>query len=118
MGKFVSDMDGSKFAPTAEIKTAGAMIKGILGEKRAVPSKYEKPYNVFSLKVIDADCKFVSDKQEVTPEVGTVVDVFAPTRLNNQLSKVAAGQTVTIKYLGTKKSGKGNPAHTFSVEVE
>jgi hypothetical protein len=45
------------------------------------------------------------------------VDAFAPTRLARQLAQVTIGETVTITYAGTKKVGKGNPAHCFTVEV-
>lgn len=118
MGTKITDIGGGKdFAPTAELKTIGASITGVLGEMRTIPSPYEKPYVVYSLKVTDAACKFTSNKKEVEPEANSIVDVFAPTRLQRQLAQVQAGQTVSIKYLGTTKLGKGNPAHMFEVEV-
>lgn len=118
MGKIISDMDTSKFAPTAVLKVAGASITGILGDVRFVKTQYgEKP--VYSMKVADATCKFTLGKDEVEPEAGTMVDIFAPTRLNNQLKQVQKGQTVKIDYLGTvkNKGGKGMPAHSFRCEI-
>lgn len=104
----------SGFAPTAVLKEEGAMIKGVLGAMRQVETKWgAKP--VYKLTVLDASCKFVVGKEEVTPEPESVVDIFTTTRLAAQLAKVPVGETITIRYLGTKPSGKGKPAHTFSV---
>lgn len=113
-----SNGDGGSFAPTALLKEQGAMLKGVLLGKREVKTQYgAKP--VYSFKVLDASCKFTTgkDKQEVQPAEGDTVDAFAPTRLARQLAQVAAGETVTITYAGTKKVGRGQPAHFFSVEV-
>lgn len=107
----------SGFAPTAFLKEEGAMVKGSLGALRMVKTQWgEKP--VYKLTVIDATCRFTVGKEEVTPEAGAIVDVFATTRLAAQLAKVPVGETITIRYLGTKPSGKGKPAHTFSVVGE
>jgi hypothetical protein len=111
--------DGGDFAPTAVLKEKGAMLKGILIHKREVKTQYGlKP--VYSFKVIDASCKFTTgkDRAEVQPAEGDTVDAFAPTRLARQLAQVTEGETVTITYVGTKKAGKGMPAHVFDVTVE
>lgn len=119
MGRTILDENGGggDFNPTALLKQAGAMLKGVLVERREVKTQYGlKPVYVF--KVLEASCKFTLGKdKEVQPEEGSLVDAFAPTRLERQLAQVSAGETVTITYRGTKKVGKGMPAHTFSVEV-
>lgn len=105
------------FAPTAEIRAEGAMLKGVLLSSREVETQWgKKP--VYRIKVLDADCKFTLDKAEVTPVEGSEVDVFAPTLLNVQLKKVPVGEMITIKYLGRGKKGKGQPPHMFSVVGE
>ena len=115
-----SNGDGSgEFAPTALLKEKGAMLKGVLIAKRDVKTQYgAKP--VYSFKVLDASCKFTAGKEktEVQPAEGDTVDAFAPTRLARQLAQVREGETVTITYAGTKKVGKGMPAHCFDVTVE
>jgi hypothetical protein len=109
--------DGGDFAPTAVLKEKGARLKGVLLSKRLAKTQYgERP--VYSFKVLEASCKFTQGKAEVQPEEGDTVDAFAPTRLARQLSQVANGETVTIEYAGTKKTGKGLPAHIFAVTVE
>ncbi len=116
MGTKVSD-EGGEFKPTAIIKVAGAMLKGVFQARRLVKTKYgEKP--VYSLKVVDADCKFRTGETESFPQENELVEVFAPTRLARQLEKVKQGQVVTIKYIGQKSVGRGNPAHCFDVEVD
>lgn len=117
MGQKIPDSGGDgEFPATAVIKVAGAMVQGVLQGVRLVKTKYgEKP--IYSLKVTDADCKFKKGDAEAFPEAGELVDIFAPTRLARQLSKVQNGQTVTIRYAGQKKVGRGNPAHVFDVEV-
>lgn len=121
MGRQIADENGAggTFAPTALLKQEGAMLKGILMGKRDVKTQYgAKP--VFSFKVLDASCKFTLGKErtEVQPEEGATVEAFAPTRLARQLAHVNVGETVTIVYQGTKKVGRGNPAHIFEVTVE
>jgi hypothetical protein len=121
MGRSIADTngDGGDFNPTAILKEAGAMLKGVLVEKRNVKTQFgDKPVYVF--KVLDASCRFTMGKErkEVQPEEGALVDAFAPTRLARQLAQVTAGETVTIVYKGTKKVGRGNPAHVFDVQVE
>jgi hypothetical protein len=118
MGRIIQDQNGSggDFAPTALLKEKGAMLKGVLLGKRDVKTQFgDKP--VYSFKVLDASCKFTKGKEDFQPEEGSTVDAFAPTRLARQLSQVAEGETVTITYAGTKKVGRGNPAHMFTVEV-
>jgi len=118
MGKMIADSSGGgSFAPTALMKEEGKMLKGILTSKREVETMYgAKP--VYSLKVEDASCDFSLGKgQNVTPEAGATVDLFAPTRLERQLVQVPLGKSVTIIHTGKKKVGKGQPAHTYSVEV-
>lgn len=120
MGKAIPDEDGGgSFNPTAQLKETGAMLKGILASKRDVKTQYG-PKPVYSFKVLDATCAFTlgKERREVHPEEGALVDAFAPTRLARQLAHVEVGQTVTIAYVGTKKVGRGNPAHIFAVEVE
>lgn len=120
MGRAIPDKDGGgSFNPTALLKEEGAMLKGVLVEKRDVKTQYGmKPVYVF--KVLDASCKFTvgKDRKEVQPEAGDLVDAFAPTRLARQLEHVSKGETVTIMYQGTKKMARGQAAHTFSVEVD
>lgn len=110
---------GDGFAPTALLKEKDAMLKGVLVGKRDVKTQYGM-MPVFKFKVLDASCRFTLGKenQEVQPEEGTIVEAFAPTRLARQLAHVNEGETVTILYQGTKKVGRGNPAHIFKVEVE
>lgn len=117
MGTKLSDAGGMvEFNATALIKEAGAKIVGTIVEKRSVTTQYgELP--VYTMTVKEADCKFTKEKKAYEPAEGEKIDFFAPTRLERQLIQVAMGQTVSIKYLGTKKFGKGNPAHTFEVEV-
>lgn len=118
MSKFIKDENGGgSFSPTALMKTEGKMLKGTLTGRREVKTMYgNKP--VYSLTVLDASCDFSIGKGEnVQPEEGATVDLFAPTRLERQLVQVPIGSTVTIIHTGTKKVGKGQPAHTYSVEV-
>lgn len=122
MGRAIPDQNGGgEFVPTAILKEAGAMLKGVLVGKRDAKTQFGlKP--VYSFKVIDASCRFMltkdGEKTEVQPDEGATVDAFAPTRLARQLAHVKEGETVTIKYEGTKKVGRGQPAHIFGVEVE
>lgn len=113
-----SNGDSGSFAPTALLKEKGDMLKGVLIGRHNAKTQYgDKP--VYSFKVLDASCKFTlgKDRAEVQPAEGDTVDAFAPTRLARQLAQVADGETVTITYVGTKKAGKGMPAHVFNVEV-
>jgi len=119
MGRTIADENGGggDFNPTAMLREAGAMLKGILVGKRDVKTQYgAKP--VYTFQVLDASCKFMANKAEVQPAEGDKVDAFAPTRLARQLAHVNTGETVTITYAGQKKVGRGNPAHIFTVEVE
>lgn len=119
MGKMIADTNGGggDFNPTALLKEKGAMLKGVYLEKREAKTQYG-PKPVYTFTVLDASCRFTQGDAEVQPEEGAKVDFFAPTRLERQLLHVNKGETVTILYQGTKKVGKGQPAHTFSVEVE
>jgi hypothetical protein len=120
MGRAIPDTNGggTDFNPTALLKETGAMLKGVLVSKRDVKTQYG-PKPVYSFKVLDASCKFTTGKEntEVQPNEGDTVDAFAPTRLARQLAQVNVGETVTITYAGTKKVGRGQPAHCFTVEV-
>lgn len=118
MGRPVPDENGGgDFAPTALLKEEGAMLKGTLVSKREVKTQFGmKP--VYQFKVLDASCRFTKNKEEVRPDEGDLVDAFAPTRLARQLAHVKDGEIVTIKYKGTKKVGRGNPAHIFDVEID
>lgn len=118
MGRTIEDVNGGgTFAPSAMLREKDAMLKGILTGTREAKTQYG-PRPVYSFKVLDASCKFIQDKQEVQPAEGDIVDVMAPTRLARQLAQVAVGETVTINYKGTKKVGRGQPAHIFDVEVQ
>jgi hypothetical protein len=118
MGRTIADANGGgDFAPTALLKEKDAMLKGVLKSKREIKTMYG-PKLVYSFTVLDATCRFTKDKQEVSPEEGQVVDVIPPTRLARQLAQVQEGETVTMTYAGTKKVGKGQPAHCFKVTVE
>jgi hypothetical protein len=118
MGRKIADENGGgTFAPSAMLREKDAMLKGMLAGVREVKTQYGlRP--VYSFKVLDASCKFTQNKTEVQPNEGDLVDVMAPTRLARQLSHVNVGETVTIAYQGTKKVGKGMPAHIFDVTVE
>lgn len=120
MGRTIADENGGSgdFNPTALLKEAGAMLKGVLVEKREVKTQYG-PKPVYVFKVEDATCKFTlgKERKEVQPEEGALVDAFAPTRLARQLAHVNVGETVTITYAGKKQMARGQAAHTFSVEV-
>jgi hypothetical protein len=118
MARHIPDENGNgTFAPSAMLREKDAMLKGTLNAVREVKTQYGlRP--VYSFKVLDASCKFVQNKQEVQPNEGDLVDVMAPTRLARQLTHVNVGETVTIVYQGTKKVGKGMPAHVFDVTVE
>lgn len=118
MGRAIPDANGSgSFNPTALLKETGATLTGVYVERREAKTQYGmKP--VYTFTVLDASCRFTLDKNEVQPEEGTKVDFFAPTRLERQLSHIKVGETVTIAYAGTKKVGKGMPAHVFNVTVE
>lgn len=118
MPRTIADENGGgEFAPTAILKETGAMLKGILVGKRDAKTQYG-PKPVYSFKVMEASCKFMLNKVEVQPEQGATVDAFAPTRLARQLAHVENGETVTIEYKGTKKVGRGQPAHIFDVKVD
>jgi len=117
MPKVISDVDTSKFAPTAQIKVEGAMLKGKLVSKIERKTKWGlKP--VYGIEVADATCKFTKGDDEVFPNAGDKVEFFAPTRLERQLIQVPLNSTVTLKNTGRKDTGGANPAHTFHVEVE
>lgn len=117
MGKFIPDANGGgNFAPTALMKEEGKMIRGVLESVRSAKTQYG-PRPVYSIKVTDATCAFTQGDATVTPEGGTVVDMFAPTRLERQLVKVPFGTEVTITHVGMKKVGKGQPAHIYTVEA-
>lgn len=118
MSRTIADENGGgDFAPTALLKEKDAMLKGVLKSKREIKTMYG-PKLVYSFTVLDATCRFTKDKQEVQPEEGSIVDVIPPTRLARQLAHVNEGETVTMIYQGTKKVGRGQPAHIFKVEVE
>lgn len=118
MGRAIPDENGGggEFNPTAMLREDGAMLKGTIVSKRDAKTEYG-PKPVYTVKVLDASCRFVKDKKDVEPDEGSLVDFFAPTRLARQLAHVSEGETVTIVYKGTKKVGRGNPAHIFGVEV-
>jgi hypothetical protein len=119
MGRKIPDSNGGggSFNPTALLKEKGAELKGIYLEKREAKTLYGmKP--VYTFTVLDAACRFTSGGVEVQPEEGAKIDFFAPTRLERQLQHVKIGETVVIKYAGTKKAGTGMPAHCFDVEVQ
>lgn len=116
MKRKIADQD---FAPTAEIRTTGATLTGILSSSRTVKTKFgDKP--VYALKVLDGDCKFTigKEKAEAFPEQGDEVEIMPTTRLARQLAKVNVGETVKITYLGVGKNVRGNPPHLFDVEVQ
>lgn len=119
MGRVIHDEGGSSgdFPPTAELREANAMLKGTIESRMERDLGYGmKP--IYRLRVIDASCKFMLQKQEVQPEEGALVEIIAPTRLARQLAHVNVGETVTIENAGKKKVGKGQPAHIFKVIVE
>lgn len=106
------------FAPSAEMRVEGKMIKGVLVSKRTVKTSYgDRP--VYTIKVTDATCDFTTgkDRHAVDVEPNSDVDMFAATRLERQLLQVPLGSIVTITHAGMKKFGKGMPAHTYEVEV-
>lgn len=116
MGQVISDVDKTNFAPNAQLKVEGSMLKGKLVGKRDVKTKWG-PKPVYVVAVADASCKFVKGEEEVFPEAGTKVEVFATTRLERQLAQVPMNSNIEIRYLGRKDTGGANPAHTYHVEV-
>jgi hypothetical protein len=117
MKKVADTNGGGNFAPSAYLKEDGAMVEGILLSVRQVKTQYgDKP--VYTLKLKDYSCKFAQGETFVEPSENTDVDFFAPTRLARQLEKVKFGKLVRISYAGTKKIGKGNPAHVYDVLCE
>lgn len=119
MGRTIPDEggNGGDFPPTAELREANAMLKGVLDGRVERDLGYGmKP--IYRFKVLDASCKFMLQKQEVQPNEGALVEVIAPTRLARQLAHVAVGETVTIENAGKKKVGRGQPAHIFKVVIE
>jgi len=118
MAREIPDVSvGGNFPPTAELRDNGVMLKGvILGHEQRDLGFGLKP--IYRIQVLDASCKFRKEKVEVRPEEGTTVEVIVPTRLARQLEHVKEGETVTIVNQGTKKVGRGKPAHVFAVTVE
>ncbi len=116
--KNVPDVNGGgSFAPTAFLKEKDAMLEGLLVAVRQVKTQFgDKP--VYSLKLKDYTCKFAQGEKFVEPAENTMVEFFAPTRLNRQLESIEMGKLVRITYAGQKKVGKGNPAHIFNVLTE
>ena len=116
MGTVIKDQDTTKFAPTAQLQTAGASLTGVLVGKKERKTKWGmRP--LYSVKVTDADCKFMKGDAEVFPNAGEDVEFFAPTRLARQLDQVPMNSNVVIRYLGKKETGGANPAHAFHVEI-
>ncbi len=117
MKKVPDTNGGGSFAPTAFLKEDGAMVEGILKSVRQAKTQYgDKP--VYTLTLKDYNCKFSKDEEFVEPAENTDVDFFAPTRLARQLEKIKLGKLVRITYAGTKKVGKGMPAHIYDVLTE
>lgn len=116
MGQKLSDMDATKFAPSAKFKEKGQTLKGVLMGSREIKTMYG-PKVVYSFKVEDASCLFIRDKQEIKPVKGDTVETIPPTRLAVQLGKAKAGDLLLITYLGLGKKVGANAPHTFDVEV-
>lgn len=120
MGRVILDTGvGGDFPPTAEMRELGAMLKGTIVRKEERDLGFgTKPIYVF--KVIDASCKFTvgKERKEVQPEEGALIEVIAPTRLARQLAQLKEGDVVTMINAGTKKVGRGKPAHVFDVVAE
>jgi|WetSurMetagenome_2_1015567.scaffolds.fasta_scaffold469822_3 hypothetical protein len=116
MGKVISDVDSSNFAPNAQIKVDGASLTGILKNRREIKTKFGMK-SIFVLEAVDAECKFMRGTEEVFPQPGEKVEIMPPTRLERQLNQVPMGSKVLIKYLGKKATGGPNAAHVFHVEV-
>jgi hypothetical protein len=116
MGKVISDVDHSAFTPTAQIRSEGSRLVGELVKVREVKTKFG-PRPVYVFRVEEASCKFFRGDEEVFPEVGDQVDVFATTRLARQLSQVPIGSVVEVKYIGRGKPVNGQAPHLFHVEI-
>lgn len=118
MGRVIEDQSvGGDFPPTAELREKGAMLKGVmLGREERDLGFGLKP--IYKFQVLDASCRFIKDKQDVEPDQGATVEVIAPTRLARQLAHVRPNEVVTIENNGTKKVGRGKPAHVFNVTIE
>ncbi len=117
MKKVPDTNGGGDFPPSAYLKEEGAMLEGLLLAVRQVKTQYgEKP--VYTVQLKDYNCKFAIGETFVEPTENTKVEFFASTRLARQLDKVAFGKLVRITYAGTKKVGRGNPAHIYDVLVE
>jgi hypothetical protein len=116
MGQVIQDVDTSNFAPTAQLKEAGATLTSIVRGKREIKTKFG-PKMVYMMEAVDATCKFRRGNEEVFPQAGEKVEVMPATRLERQLNQVPVGSKVLIKYLGIGKSTRGNPPHLYHVEV-
>ena len=93
-----------------------------------MPSQYKnedgsaKNYNVYEFAIEDTDMPIQKKdgKEYIEAEVtaGDSVSVFAPTRLNNALTKANNGDRIKITYMGLGKATKfGGKPHEFDVEV-
>lgn len=105
------------FAASAELRKTGAMLKGVFQGGRTITTKWGSK-NVYSVKVIDAECDFTKNKAPYEPAKNEVVEFLATTTLDGQMKQVKVNQIVTIKYLGLGTATKGNAPHLFDVEVE
>lgn len=119
------------FPPSVNVRgEKGQYFKGELLGHKAVEGQFvdertgkKKLANYYSFKVLDTDMaiqrKEGKEYVDVAVNVGDSVEIGAPTRLNNALSKASVGQIITIKYLGLgKATGKGGKPHEYEVEAE
>lgn len=113
MGRKITASD---FPPSAELRVDGASIKGVFDGAREIKTKFGLK-SVFRVKVQEANCAFTRNQQPYEPEAGEVVEIMGTTLLTTQLNQVKVGEVVSIKYAGLGKGTKGNPPHTFDVEV-
>lgn len=123
---------GQDFEPSVTVNVKlekGQFFKGVLKAHKTPPSPYKnqdgsaKTFNVYEFELIDTDMELTIKKGDVYVEAkgvtgGDLVSIFAPTRLNNALSKAVLGASIHIMYLGKGKAGKmGGAPHMFDVEV-
>lgn len=124
-------MSETTFAPTPSVKltakVGGYMVGKITEMGREVlagPAKNWK-YFVYTFAIKDTDLPVNVEKvkgskkyDEVEPEDGDTVSIFATKSLHKLLSVFDLGMTVKITYNGTKPASKAglSPAHDFTVK--
>lgn len=123
---------GQDFEPSVTVNVKlekDQYFVGILKAHKTPPSPYKnmdgsaKVFNVYEFELVDTDMELTVKKGDAYVPAkgvngGDMVSIFAPTRLNNALSKASLGSQIKIVYLGKGKAGRmGGQPHTYDVEV-